>query len=194
MKFTLNIFKEYIVVCDLCKKEEAIFHFQENSSSGKRKINLCMNCAIKKGFNFSMFQFQDILIDFLLNIFSPDQNSGYSLGNIAFEADICPSCGKSFHSIVETGEVGCAICYNVYNGYVSNFIYARNNSLNYLGKYPVRYREISIHREKLLELKNELNESILTQDFMKAAKVRDKIKEIKQEFKSTRKQKGKLNE
>ena len=63
-----------------------------------------------------------------------------------------------------------------------------------MGKYPVRYREISIHREKLLELKNELNESILTQDFMKAAKVRDKIKEIKQEFKSTRKQKGKLNE
>ena len=37
--------------CDICKKRDAVFHMQEQSAYGVRKISLCIECALTKGLN-----------------------------------------------------------------------------------------------------------------------------------------------
>ena len=35
------------MLCDICKKKEAVIHIQEISAAGKKIINLCNDCAEK---------------------------------------------------------------------------------------------------------------------------------------------------
>ena len=51
--------------CSICKKEEAVIHIHEYSNSGTRRINLCLNCAVQRGFDTSFEKVDQMLLNLL---------------------------------------------------------------------------------------------------------------------------------
>jgi len=167
--------------CNICKNDNAIIHIREYTDIGIRKINLCLECALKRGLNTAGNNIDLLLADIIkkvLNIPSGRSKKGKNSlkRNISL---ICPSCGLSLHNFSKELKVGCPLCYSVFEKIIDLIIYNYNNSLIYLGKLPDDIKKVTIQRSKLRKLKRELKESLDLEQYMKAAIIRDKIKRVK---------------
>lgn len=169
--------------CSICKNDNAIIHIREYSNQGVKKINLCLECALKRGLNAAVENI-DTLIGNLVGTIFNNQNlsSRLSIKKGSEVNLVCPSCGKTIQNISNDLELGCPTCYNVFDQIVDLVIFNTNNSLNYLGKLPEDLKEVKIQKTKLKKLKKELKEHIDLEEFAKAANVRDEIKEIKKDI------------
>ena len=171
--------------CSVCKNDNAIIHIREYTDSGIRKINLCLECALKRGFNASLENIDNMLSKIIRNIFNePDKtrNGRKSARNIQKEdiiSLVCPSCGTTVQDFTNTLELGCPVCYSVFDRIIDLILFNHNNSLNYLGKLPDEIKIVNIQKDRLRKLKKELIEHVNNENFNKAALVRDEISKLK---------------
>ena len=173
--------------CNICNKNEAIIHIEEYSQKGVRNLSLCLECAAEKGFNVRIEDIDNLLLNFLENIFG-DSNNKFSK-QIDENALKCPTCGKTIYEITESQKVGCPVCYNVFKKIIDLLIYKLNNSMTYKGKLP---QDLSVMRDKkarMEELKIKLHQYLLDEDYSNAAIVRDEINLIKNSYIRKRKKK-----
>lgn len=171
--------------CSICKNDNAIIHIREYTDNGIRKINLCLECALKRGFNASLENVDSMLSKIVRNIFNDpgDDRKGRKAARNTQREDIislvCPSCGTTVQDFTNTLELGCPICYSVFDRIIDLILFNHNNSLNYLGKLPEQIKIVNIQKSKLRKLKKELIEHVNNENFNKAALVRDEISKLR---------------
>ena len=71
--------------CNICKNDNAIIHIREYTDIGVRKINLCLECALKRGLNTEVNNIDLLLADIIkkvLNIPSGRSKKGKNSGNL----------------------------------------------------------------------------------------------------------------
>lgn len=168
--------------CTICKNDNAIIHIREYTDLGVRRINLCLECALKRGLSTSVNNIDLILADIIKKVLNIPVNN--KKGNKALKRGdtaslICPSCGTTLFNFSKELQVGCPVCYSVFEKVIDLVIYNNNNSLNYMGKLPEDIKKFNIRRGLLKKLKRDLKESLDLEEYMKAAHIRDKIKELK---------------
>jgi protein arginine kinase activator len=95
---------------------------------------------------------------------------------------MCPSCGKTINDFSANLEVGCPACYDVFEDIIDLLIFNQNNSLNYLGKLPENLNKLNSQKNALRQLKKDLKKHITSEDYVKAALVRDEIKNLKKKI------------
>lgn len=167
------------MLCDICKKNEATVHITKITNGTQQEFNICEKCAKEKGeLNFvtqmdfsSPFTFQNILTGIMDYISSPDQtqyNFDYS----------CENCGITFEEFKKKGLVGCSDCYTNFISALSPIIKRVQGNLEHTGKIPGKAGKNIINKRKLLELKKSLQEAIVTEEYERAAQIRDTIKEL----------------
>ncbi|OHD11326.1 MAG: hypothetical protein A2086_05750 [Spirochaetes bacterium GWD1_27_9] len=166
--------------CDFCGKRNASIRIEEIANNKLREINLCPRCAKINGFDANTNRMNDMFADFLENVFADNMGIKYSLK--------CPNCGKSFSEISKTEKVGCPDCYPTFKKYLEIIIAENNNSIMYKGKLPSHVNKFRERKNKLEELKVNLNQCLQTEDFVGAAAIRDEIKKMEDNF--TRKRNG----
>ena len=180
------------MLCDNCKKREANVRYSENINGVRRELNLCEECSKKLGIgeigldmpiNFSSF-FGDFLAEFM-----PMFNELKSLK--------CDSCGYTFEDIANTGKVGCANCYDVFQDRLEPIIRRIQSSNHHVGRLgksidkkieeKQAQKENHAHikkeetpEEKLEELKEDLKQAIKEERYEDAAKLRDEIKKLEE--------------
>jgi protein arginine kinase activator len=164
--------------CSICKSENAIIHIREYTESGLRKINLCLECAIKKGLSAPAENIDALLAKIITNVFNITTNYKNKASKKSFKL-VCPSCGKTINDFSMNLEVGCPICYDVFEDIIDLLIFNQNNSLTYLGKLPDNLNKLNSQKNTLRQLKKDLKRHINTEEFTKAAFVRDEIKKLK---------------
>ena len=102
------------MLCENCGKREANVRYSENINGVKKQLNLCEECSKKLGIgeiNFSIpMDINDFFSDFFEELQQPEFKS--LIGNVSEE--ICPTCGKNFEEILNTGRFGCGNCYNTF--------------------------------------------------------------------------------
>lgn len=186
------------MLCDNCGKKEANVKYSENINGVKREFNLCEECSKKLGigeinfkmpFDFSSF-FGDFMEDFATPEFMPLFNDIKTLK--------CNECGYTFDDIVNTGRLGCANCYDVFEDRLDPIIRKIQNSNRHIGRIgkildsriekrqekndnkKVENKEESSNKNnnELENLQLELKAAIKDERYEEAAKIRDKIKEI----------------
>jgi len=186
------------MLCDNCGKKEANVKYSENINGVKREFNLCEECSKKLGigeinfkmpFDFSSF-FGDFMEDFATPEFMPLFNDIKTLK--------CNECGYTFDDIVNTGRLGCANCYDVFEDRLDPIIRKIQNSNRHTGRIgkildskiekrqektdnkKVENKEEMPNKEnnELENLQLELKAAIKDERYEEAAKIRDKIKEI----------------
>lgn len=167
--------------CDICKKRDAVFHMQEQSAMGVRKISLCVECALTKGLNIRAEDVDKLFSSFISNIFAEGQTSPTNMASQAAARILnlkCPECGKSLEDVTKTNEVGCPECFSYFKTFIDAMLVNINNSIDYRGDFPAYLKTEHNYKVEIFNLKKQLKQCVSMEDFGKAAEIRDKIKAL----------------
>ena len=175
------------MLCNNCGKREANVRYSENINGVKRELNLCEECSKKLGIgnmdfsmpiDFSSF-FGDFIEDFTTPEFMPLFNDIKSLK--------CDKCGYTFDDIANTGKLGCANCYDVFESRLDPIIkkiQGSNMHIGRLGKVSENtinenYSKVKTDTknkiDEISKLKEDLKLAIKEERYEDAAKLRDEI-------------------
>ncbi len=165
------------MLCQKCEKEEASVHLTKIINGEKTEIFLCENCAEKTGhisFKSEPFSFQNLLAGFL--------NSDLSSSFKDEESLKCQECGMTYNKFSEEGLLGCAQCYDNFGDRLEPLIKRIHGSKKHQGKVPKRKGGDLRIEKQITKLREEMSEEVEKENFEKAAELRDKIHELKEEM------------
>ena len=148
--------------CEICGERPAEIEFIEVVHGIKRKLHLCRVCAEKEANG--------------LKIIVPEESDG------KFEV-VCPECGTPLSYVKTTLRVGCPTCYSVFEGEVKDLLKKLQGSSTFSAHDDLKTSE---EKDLILikhRLKKELEEAVESEDFEKAARLRDEINEIDRRLK-----------
>ena len=156
------------MLCQSCEKRQATTHIKTILNGELKEINLCPECAAKLGYG-------SFFTDF-----------GFDIDKLFGKAKRCNFCGSSFDEIAKSGKVGCAHCYEEFYDELLPSIQRIHGRTNHTGKLARSAgTEVKVKNE-IAKCKYELEQAIKTQEFEKAAELRDKIKELEKNIGTTR--------
>jgi len=169
------------MLCDNCKKNEATIHIKKLMNGDKQEYSLCEACANELNeMNFvdissiglnNTFTVQDLLggiIDYV------NQSSQSSAVNIP----TCKTCGMSYTEFKKTGLMGCSECYESFKDSLIPIIKRVQGNIEHVGKIPKKSGKEIMGKKLLLKLKEELSKAINSEEYERAAEIRDEIRGI----------------
>ncbi len=164
--------------CDICKNREATVHLTEVVNDNVKKLHLCEECAHDKSEEMqSHFGLTDLLTGLMdLGPSMPD-------GDVGQDIDVkCPECGLTYFDFQRSGRLGCGKCYETFEGNLNGLLRKIHGSERHVGKMPFKNDEAVKDQEDLLRLKNELTDLVRTEEFEKAALMRDRVRELEEKL------------
>ncbi len=169
------------MLCQNCKTRQANTHIRQVINGELTELDLCPECAAKLGYENAFSDFLDL----------GSMMSGFlgmpTVSALARE-DKCPGCGATFSQITKSGKVGCAKCYDVFFERLLPTIKRIHGNTVHTGK---RLRTARLQsgstkeqhedsRTELETLSEKLQAAVKAQEFEQAAKLRDRINELKE--------------
>jgi protein arginine kinase activator len=161
--------------CQICQKNEANIIFTQIINNEKEVLHICSDCAKEKGIS--------------VTIEKPSHPKGNpfvgSLTGGLTESDeksipdlTCDVCGLTFADFKRIGLFGCDNCHKAFGEHTPSLLKQIHGTVVYCGKNP---GELSEEGEKLQQLQNlraRLQQCIETEDYERAAVIRDKIADL----------------
>ena len=160
--------------CDKCGAENANTHVKTIINGEFREYDLCSACAHKLGYSNP---FADMESEF-------SHMLGSFFGNVLparSQSTRCEFCGSTYAEIANTGQVGCAHCYELFADRLNPSIVRIHGNAAHCGKHSkaaaqAREEHAETKEEKLRRLQSQLDEAVKQQEFERAAELRDEIK------------------
>lgn len=168
--------------CDICGKKKATVHLTEIVDEQMSEMHLCEECARQKSSQMEQqFGLADLLAGLSQTPPSTKENKEATL--------ICPNCGLNYDDFRKFGRLGCGQCYVSFKEPLSGLLKKIHGSGQHLGKIPdpskaqaAAAKLLSLSElappKTLEDFKKQLQEAIASEDFEKAAVLRDKIKHM----------------
>lgn len=152
--------------CEICKNHEATVHFKQVTGDEVRELWVCRACAEERG----------------LDMQSPVSLTDFFFGTqeapppVPPEKDIqCPACKMKLSDFRKISRLGCPACYETFREEMDSVLAQLQDGDQHMGKVPVRERV----KFEIAGLEDALAHAVETQDFEKAAKLRDKLHELR---------------
>ena len=168
--------------CQKCDKP-ATFHISELTGTEPKELHLCEEHA-REYLNRSAVQGD--AVGSLATALAKGLPKQMSLNKAAEELreldqQTCPICGISFHDFRSRGYLGCPHDYDFFNKQIDVFILNIHGANEHTGKVPARRSDNTQERMLLIKFRRDLDDAIQYEDYERASKLRDKIKEIEKE-------------
>ena len=110
----------------------------------------------------------------------------YNFYAAAPETRRCEFCGTAIDDIQKTGMVGCARCYETFADYLQPYIRRLHGDAVHKGNLP-RSAGVQLRLVRELDrLRTDLSSAVTTQEFEKAAVLRDRITELEKNVKEAK--------
>ncbi|MCX6825883.1 MAG: UvrB/UvrC motif-containing protein [candidate division Zixibacteria bacterium] len=141
-------------------------------------ISLCKDCAGKRGFHSPLdnvpFPLAEILSGLMQQQFTQKTEPVVDIK--------CPHCGLTFEEFTHQGRFGCGECYKEFRPQLEPIMRKIHGSSLHKGKLPLSSVEppLPVKEEKRIEA--ELKKAIETEDFERAADLRDKLKAFRESY------------
>lgn len=136
---------------------------------------MCPECA-KKVMGQDVFSgFSWDFPDLFQSMFSFAAPQGLTAG----KSGRCDTCGCTFDDIVSSGRAGCPDCYQVFFDRILPSVERIHGKVSHVGKIPVQEVKEPTREQKIAQLEAQLQQAIGEQEFEQAAKLRDQIKELR---------------
>ena len=158
--------------CDNCNKTATV-HLTEIKSGKKIEKHLCEQCAAQnEGLPVkSHMPINELLTNFVL------QTSGLPKES----ANTCEQCGVTWAEFRQTGLLGCMHDYALFEKELSPLLQrAHENATHHVGKVPTRRGGTGVPVKRQVDvskLRRELNKAVEAEDYERAAKLRDQIRQ-----------------
>jgi protein arginine kinase activator len=160
--------------CDLCGKPATV-HLTQIVNGKMHKVDLCEACAQAKGVTDpGGFSLADLLLKASLN----PESGGVEA---ATHGAACPSCGFTPSDFKKQGRFGCPRCYQTFAGMVAPMLENMHKGVRHAGKVPEKALRRRSLVERVAELETALAESIKTERYEDAARLRDELARARQE-------------
>jgi len=160
------------MLCDFCHEREAVFFIEQVSANSRRKINICMECAVKRGISPDPKS-----IEQSVGTLFAELTNGAKTQN-ADENRLCPVCGQSLGKIRRTGRLGCPECYAIFKTEIGSLMEQKNIHGPYTGSMPRRLASFRSVLTDRVDLQAKLEDSIRKEDYEKAAVYRDYLRAL----------------
>lgn len=174
------------MLCEKCKKRTATVFYNENINGQTTSYSLCGECAAKLREKGDLGDITSMIGSFA-DPFSALHNDlfGGFFGIPGIKsiptAKRCPECGASYADISSGGKVGCPACYTTFQNELKSTIASIHGTTAHTGSVPSRHRAKQARAEELKRLKKELQEAIASEDYERAATLRDEVRKLQTE-------------
>jgi len=189
--------------CEKCEEQPATVHLTEMSNQHVvQERHLCDVCAAKEGV---IGKINVSLVSELLGTLKDKQKAGGSPAEVELK---CADCGLNYAEFKAKARFGCARDYDVFRKHVVTLLDKIHGATQHTGKKPRGLQAVQVPpaagklpaapqaaapakgaaakakpkppaESGLAELEKELERQILAEDYEKAAKLRDRIRELK---------------
>ncbi len=167
------------MICDMCRKNEAMIYVEQTSRLGVKKINLCQECAVTCGISPGSQEI-DRQIDSLF-----EKMQQLRREQALKDDSACPVCGRLCSEFLATGKLGCPECYEIFKSEIENYFSKRKIAARYTGSMPRRlanFRSVLTDRAVIRE---KLDAAVKSEDYEKAAFYRDYLHAIEKKAVAT---------
>ncbi len=172
------------MLCQSCQKNQATTHIKNIVNGELTEKHLCSECAANQGYG-NVFDHMFDIGSFM---------SGF-MGEPSFALAAekrCPNCGITFSQITKGGRVGCARCYDTFYDRLIPSIKRIHGNTYHTGKRlkkpelesgekNVKADVKTPPKSELETLNEELKSAVKSQEFERAAQLRDRINALKAE-------------
>lgn len=159
------------MLCEKCGKNHATTHIKTVVNGIVREYNLCSACAAQNGYASNSITG---MLASMLGDMAPNRLQNQKT---------CQVCGATFSDIAHNGKMGCSECYNTFKEEILPYLKRVHGATHHTGKIPNRAPLIVKPKEKTVEeLRQELTRMVAEEKYEQAAKLRDKIREMKGEL------------
>lgn len=160
--------------CDVCNIADAVIHIKQIVGDSENELHLCEECAEIKGIianddkvEFSVSNLLTGLVD---------------ISGLSKELDkkkVCPKCKLTMEKLKKQMKLGCSECYSVFSKEIQQILRKIFDDCRHKGKYPKYLLEYKNYLMDIQKLKLKLQEVLQEENYEEAAKIRDKINELK---------------
>lgn len=167
--------------CDKCGKPATI-HLTEISGGRKIEKHLCEDCAADEGITVkSNVPISQLLEDFVLQSASSEPEADDSAGPETPDL-ACDACGMTFAEFRQGGMLGCPNDYDAFANALEPLLEdAQDGNTQHIGKVPRNAGRSQKRQNEILRLRAELKSAVATEDYERAAELRDRISELEQQ-------------
>jgi len=161
------------MVCDNCGSSDAVIHLTQIVNNQMSTHRLCEKCAAEKGLESPPEPAAIPLTDFLAQM-GKDPS-----GEPDPASTQCSFCGLTFKDFRETGRLGCPHCYETYATHLQRLLRRVHGGTQHVGKVYLPPDPSASELERRLDaLRRKLNRAVETEDFERAAELRDEIRSL----------------
>lgn len=158
--------------CQICKENEATIHLTEIIDGVRSEIHLCEHCAADQGITVKSHIPINELLSSLLSVQPTDDD----LSDPSRKELTCPHCGFTLDQFRKEAVLGCPYDYEVFEKSLSPLIKkAHNGKSSHCGKIPSKIPKDAKKQIVILNMRQQLEDAVRTEDYELAAKLRDKI-------------------
>jgi protein arginine kinase activator len=160
--------------CDACGEAEAVVRLTQIENNQMSTHHLCEKCAAAKGVESPEEPAHFPLSGFLAQMGAEEDAS------VATDRETqCGFCGLTFADFKETGRLGCPHCYTTFDAYLRSLLRRVHGSTQHVGKVYLPPDPTATDVERRLEgLKRKLERAVESEDFERAASLRDEIRAL----------------
>jgi protein arginine kinase activator len=161
--------------CEKCHKTHATIHLTAIENGAKQEAHLCEECARASGVHL---KFNLSIGDLLGTLMEPAAPAKASKAGGAR----CPECGITYAEFKSKARLGCAKDYEVFRGELLKLLEKIHGATTHAGKAPHTVDAAIRKENELVRLKKDLEAVVKSEDFEKAAQIRDRIRSLEHEL------------
>ena len=166
--------------CDRCDNQATV-HLIEIKEGQKIEKHLCETCAVDEGVAVKV---QSAPINELLEKFVLKHSGSSAESDSAASPLGCDQCGMTYEDFRRNGLLGCPNCYHAFEIALAPLLErAHEGSDQHLGKVPTRAGVDEIRQQRLLQLRRDLADAVASEEYEKAANLRDELTQTEAENK-----------
>jgi len=161
------------MVCDNCGSTDAVVHLTQIVNNQMSTHHLCERCAAEKGLESAPEIANLPLVDVIAQM---TEEAPVDAETAGME---CSFCGLAFAGFRETGRLGCPHCYETFAGQLPPILRRIHGSVKHVGKVYLPPDPTASEMENRMEgLRRGLNRAVQSEDFERAAEIRDEIRDL----------------
>lgn len=169
------------MLCEVCKKNQAKIHVTQIKNNMKHTIHICQECAHQKGIAGPSIN-TAFSVEQLLTGQTAPQHEAAQAAVSARTHQTCPACGLSYGAFMESGRLGCPVCYQTFAEPLKPLLQKVQKELRHKGKYPRQGDAAMTLKREISDLRVQLKEAVGEENFEEAARLRDRIRDLESEI------------
>ena len=141
--------------CQNCGENEANVMYTQIVNGVKKEMYLCEECSKKLGIGHNIEFNMPIDLSSFLGNFLEEYDDGFMDSFNSFKNELkCSDCGMTFSEFINSGNLGCANCYDVFSNKLDNVL----KNIHGLNRHVGRRGKIALKDGLKLKIENKKSE------------------------------------